>query len=273
MDAYIYAADVYCDACGESIRNRITSEGHAPADPDDEGSYDSGEFPKGPEIDGGGEADSPNHCGAGPRCLNAIELDGHKVGAFLENPLTPEGERYVQELHRDDPSEVTALWMEHYELEPLPEPSTLARSRQNDDERQPEWELVANLGDVDPITYGGFVVYRDKRGVYPPEADLIEGPPETVPITSRRARWTVYQIVCDPVDDPDDEWYGDDLDIIADAFEPPQPIRSMLQSDDPAQLASAYQELVSYHGAYEFDQDPLTLTLAEVKARYPEFNR
>lgn len=39
---------------------------------------------------------------------------------------------------------------------------------------QPEWECVANLGDTDPITYGGILVYIDKTGVYPPEVEVIQ---------------------------------------------------------------------------------------------------
>jgi hypothetical protein len=39
---------------------------------------------------------------------------------------------------------------------------------------QPEWECVANLGDADPITYGGLLVYIDKTGVYPPEVEVIQ---------------------------------------------------------------------------------------------------
>lgn len=58
------------------------------------------------------------HCGAGADCLNAIVLaDGRKIGAFLENPLTTDGVEYVQSAHRDDPSEVTRMWMEHYGID------------------------------------------------------------------------------------------------------------------------------------------------------------
>lgn len=76
-DVYMYAAALLCEECGESIRARLTAEGKAPPDPDDESSYDSGDFPKGPFDDGGGEADTPQHCDA--------------CGEFLENPLTDEG--------------------------------------------------------------------------------------------------------------------------------------------------------------------------------------
>lgn len=97
MNAYIYQADIFCADCGRSIRKRIKQEGKAPADPRDENTYDSDEYPKGPYQDGGGEADCPQHCGAGADCLNAMELGGFKVGAWLENPLTADGVAYVRQ--------------------------------------------------------------------------------------------------------------------------------------------------------------------------------
>jgi hypothetical protein len=79
--AYIYQAALLCEECGEKTRAMLADAGKAPADPDDETSYDSGEFPKGPESDGGGEADCPQHC--------------DHCGAFLENSLTSDGNDYV----------------------------------------------------------------------------------------------------------------------------------------------------------------------------------
>ena len=115
MEVYIYCADIYCEDCGRAIRKRLRAEGSAPADWRDEGSYDSDEFPKGPFEDGGGEADCPQHCGSGPECVNALELDdGTKVGAWLENPLTAEGARYVAEAVADGGGAVAALWAAWY---------------------------------------------------------------------------------------------------------------------------------------------------------------
>jgi len=77
-------------------------------------SYDSDEFPKGPYPDGGGEADCPQHCGAGAQCVNAIEFDdGHKVGAWLENELTTDGVEYVREAIREG-GEVAEMWADYY---------------------------------------------------------------------------------------------------------------------------------------------------------------
>ena len=114
MNVYIYAADIYCEDCGRAIREEIYNKGEAPFGFGDETSYDSDEFPKGPYPDGGGESDSPQHCGAGSDCLNAIELsDGCKIGAWLENELTCTGIKYVQEAIQEG-GEVAELWAEFY---------------------------------------------------------------------------------------------------------------------------------------------------------------
>lgn len=108
MLVYIYAADIYCQQCGEAIRERIL-QGFAPDDPDR--SYD---FPRGPYPDGGGEADCPLHCGAGSDCHNAIELlDGSKVGAWLENELTTDGIEYVSEAILGD-GDMAEIWAGFY---------------------------------------------------------------------------------------------------------------------------------------------------------------
>lgn len=83
MDVYIYCADIYCAASGEAIRARLTAEGKAPADIENESTYDSDDFPKGPYQNGGGEADTPQNCA--------------DTGLFLENPLTQAGYAYLRE--------------------------------------------------------------------------------------------------------------------------------------------------------------------------------
>ena len=113
MLVYLYLADLYCQQCGEAIRDKITSEGFAPVDPDDEFSYDSDNFPKGPYPTN--ESDCPEHCGAGPDCINAIELeDGSKIGAWLENDLTKDGVEYVHKAIREG-GEVAELWAGYYQ--------------------------------------------------------------------------------------------------------------------------------------------------------------
>ena len=81
--AYIYCADIYCEECGEKIKADLDAKGQRPANPNDERTFDSDEYPKGPYDNGGGEADTPQHCG---NC--------HKP---LLNDLTDEGVKYVLE--------------------------------------------------------------------------------------------------------------------------------------------------------------------------------
>ena len=74
MDVYIFQAALWCEECGEAIRGRLTESGNAPGDAEDEGSYDSDDFPKGPFPDGGGEADTEQCCdGCG------CELEVHQL--------------------------------------------------------------------------------------------------------------------------------------------------------------------------------------------------
>jgi hypothetical protein len=109
----MYQADLFCEDCGEEIRDALTNSGNAPDDPDDEYSYDSDDFPKGPESTG--ESDSVQHCGSHEACVNAIEMpDGSKIGVWLGNDLTTEGLQSVCEAVQDG-SAVSVLWYVWYE--------------------------------------------------------------------------------------------------------------------------------------------------------------
>jgi hypothetical protein len=70
MTAYIYQAELLCEPCATNVRVHLDSLGKKPANPDDETTYDSDDYPKGPYPDGGGEADSEQHCGY---CQIALE--------------------------------------------------------------------------------------------------------------------------------------------------------------------------------------------------------
>jgi hypothetical protein len=65
----------------EALEQIVSANGFA-----SESDYDSDDLPKGPYSDGGGEADTPQHC------------DG--CGQFLENPLTADGLIYVEDALR-----------------------------------------------------------------------------------------------------------------------------------------------------------------------------
>lgn len=74
MDAYIHQADLHCDTCADAIRANMETDS-------DPRHIDSDDYPQGPYTDGGGEADTPQHCGT--------------CGKFLENPLTDDGKKYI----------------------------------------------------------------------------------------------------------------------------------------------------------------------------------
>ena len=115
IDTYIYCADVYCEDCAREIMHEKRRAGTAPKNPGDQSSYDSDDYPKGPFSDE--ESDTPQHCASGPDCLTPTMIGEERVGRFLENPLTSDGERYVRELHAERPTEVTRMWMDFYELD------------------------------------------------------------------------------------------------------------------------------------------------------------
>jgi hypothetical protein len=60
MRTYVYQAALHCEDCGRAICERLTASGQSPANPEDESSFDSDEFPKGPYS--ASESDSPDHC-------------------------------------------------------------------------------------------------------------------------------------------------------------------------------------------------------------------
>jgi hypothetical protein len=118
--SYIYQADVWCDACGRAICKRLKAAGKAPADPSNEWSYDSDDYPKRAGDDE--ESDTPEHCAAGEHCLNALTLpSGSKVG-LLFGELTRDGVNYIRDALAEDEAlslpessrEVTALWRQHF---------------------------------------------------------------------------------------------------------------------------------------------------------------
>lgn len=114
---YIYQADLWCNDCGKAICRKLTRDRKAPADPDDETSFDSDDYPK--RADEREESDTPQHCAAGKQCLNAITLpSGRKIGALF-GELTPDGLAYVKDAIVEanegmGDREVTDLWQQHF---------------------------------------------------------------------------------------------------------------------------------------------------------------
>jgi hypothetical protein len=111
MEAYVYQAALLCADC--ATERRLELEFHNMWDgsccvfnPWPHSWQESDYYPQGPYPDGGGEADTPQHC------------DG--CGVFLENALTGNGTRYVNEklieYARDGSGakDVLETWAKHY---------------------------------------------------------------------------------------------------------------------------------------------------------------
>ena len=150
MNVYIYAAALLCEACGEAQRKLIveTDPSCVPTDPDDETSYDSDDFPKGPQDEG--ESDTPSHC--------------DQCNAFLESRLTSEGETYVREaierayIEGKNPSESIALceWRGYYGIEPE-DPRAVRLARMNVSMRE---QADPKTGELDAYAWpGGYPVF------------------------------------------------------------------------------------------------------------------
>jgi hypothetical protein len=121
-DVYMFQGALLCEDCGRDVQDNLRKKGKAPEDEDDEESFDSDDFPKGPFGDGGGEADTIHHCDSNESCLNAIELPcGSKIGAWLGNSLTSEGEEWLAKSIRESifrrhilEQQVNRLWRLKY---------------------------------------------------------------------------------------------------------------------------------------------------------------
>jgi len=137
---YIYQASLYCNSCGEAIREQLQKEGKSPADPDDENSYDSDNYPK--YVGEESESDSIDHCESRGNCLEAIDLqeyglkaddplygiEAHEIGALLTTSLTTEGWNWLNDvLHEANcpncgqnktpfQKALYKLWIENFQL-------------------------------------------------------------------------------------------------------------------------------------------------------------
>lgn len=87
MKAFVYQAALLCETHGIAQRIHLDAafkeSGAEPVNAADKSSFDSDRYPKGPYPQGGGEADTPQHC--------------DQCGVFLENPLTDDGTAYVMD--------------------------------------------------------------------------------------------------------------------------------------------------------------------------------
>ena len=146
--------------------------------------------------------------------------------------------------------------------------------------RQPNWKLIANLGDVNPIDHGGYFVYQDTTGVYTEEAEKVFVYEDS---------WQVYRFHLDRLKmvqgylvplrySPDwpeplfryDEWFHKDLASVAlHTGQSVQALRTDFCSENALDRARAYEAIGDYHGYENLDGYPLTFTnRKEIEARY-----
>lgn len=107
MNVYVFHAALFCQHCGADHREGLAIP--PGADLDDESTFDSDAYPKGPYGDGGGEADCPQHC--------------DDCDVFLDNPLTEDGSNYVKAAFKEYKATgrgavgVLRVWAEAYSEE------------------------------------------------------------------------------------------------------------------------------------------------------------
>lgn len=128
MIYYIYCADVYCEACGKAICERLNSTIGEPAEFRPAKVPNSDVYPV--ECNDAGTSDCPQHCGSGAECLEPTIIDNYvddPVGKFLENDLTADGIEDVIEAFLENPKHsksgnsaqrngmnVARFWMQWY---------------------------------------------------------------------------------------------------------------------------------------------------------------
>jgi len=148
---------------------------------------------------------------------------------------------------------------------------------------QPDWEFLVNLGDANPIDYGGKFVYRDRTGIYGPEMVILE-PLEDPDGQGEMLYWMEYRVMLDRCTYIDgvlsdnqyhpemQAWFAWDLAEIALWVDVPVPeLLEQLCSDDPIMLARGYESLGHYFGWFDFDSYPLKHTRRQdVERRFKE---
>jgi hypothetical protein len=158
---------------------------------------------------------------------------------------------------------------------------------------QPEWKLIAQIGDVHPIEYGGYFIFKDETGVYEEEGEWLEAP------ETDKGIWRVYRFGLDRCAQVDgylvpfrlaaersrlsttrnwphplpayDEWFNKDLAGVAESMDiDVGQLRNWFCSADPIERASAYRTIGEHWGFDNLDSYPLRLKRAEVDARYSD---
>lgn len=155
---------------------------------------------------------------------------------------------------------------------------------------QPVWKVVGNVGDINPIEYGGGIVFEDTTGVYEPEMHCFnnneehEGTDKEVELSVVLLEKCYFNRITNTLSDnkyhkDHAAWFAKDISKIVECYgiESKQLIE-WLCSDDTMERAMGYETLVNYYGKYEFDQDPTEISAEKAKLSwqyiaYEEFRK
>lgn len=155
---------------------------------------------------------------------------------------------------------------------------------------QPVWKLIGQLGDVNPLDYGGYFIYEDTTGVYDPEGELLIAPED------EDGEYKIYRfsldrcthingILSDNEFHPDKSawWAGSEaekqarpqdttyLSTICSTMDvTEEDLIRMFCSENPLERAHAYRLVGECHGFDNLDSYPLTMSRDEVEKRYHE---
>lgn len=150
---------------------------------------------------------------------------------------------------------------------------------------QPIWKKLGQIGDINPIEYGGGYVFTDETGVYDPELEYIEPMPEpdtdayVYRVSLERYKLSStghlvpfkYNPTWPYPEDSYIEWFDKDLEQISSfAGITREELVTALCSDNAMARASACETLAQYFGWEEFDSYPLHLSESELEERYSD---
>jgi hypothetical protein len=159
----------------------------------------------------------------------------------------------------------------------------LTNERNSKMTNQPDWKCIAQIGDNNPLEYGGHWILQDNTQVYDEESEIL-----LVDDDGQKTTYTVYRYSLDKlklvngyivpakynVSWPHSlasyqEWFVKDIQSIAEfigmtAYK----LKKLLIANDPVCRAIAYEAIGQYLGYENLDSYPLILTENEVKERY-----
>ena len=145
---------------------------------------------------------------------------------------------------------------------------------------QPKWKCVANLGDVNPVDHGGFFVFIDTTGVYPPECVALHVPSEGEEAEYPNS-YELGRFICEPCtfvggvlsDNPFHPelpaWWADDIDSLCDMFDRDRDewIAHICGDGTLEERAWCWKELFEMYGAANFGADCPPVTRGKAAMR------